>query len=53
MFYLNISILCNKYMALFDIVMWYYIKMSEYDIKLELVAVLRQDIIVLCQNIWL
>ena len=38
-FYLNISILCNKYMALYDIVMWYYIKMSEFDIILKDLAV--------------
>ena len=39
-------------MTLYDIVMWYYIRMSEYDIKLEDVTVYRQDMIVLCQDIW-
>ena len=37
-------------MTLYDIAMWYYIEMSEYDIKLEGVAVWRQDMIVLCQD---
>ena len=38
-FYLNISVLRNKCMTLYDIAMWYYIEMSEYDIKLEDVTV--------------
>ena len=33
-------------MTLYDIAMWYYIEMSEYDIKLE-------DVTVLCQDIWI
>ena len=33
--YLIIGILCDKYMALYNIVMSYYIKMSEFDIILK------------------
>ena len=40
-------------MALYDIVMWYYIKMSEYNSILEDGTGQRQDMIVLWQGIWL
>ena len=47
---IRIYIFRNEVMALYGVVMRFYIRISEYDIKLIDVTVYRQDMISLCHD---